>query len=129
VSRARAVLDASAVLALLFKEPGGQAVVDVVSRAAVSTVNCVEVWQRCRTVGYDPSEARDRLLGVGLVITALSTAQAEWAGELRESTSHLGLSLADRCCLALALDTGLPVLTADGTWAKADVGADVVVIR
>jgi len=129
VSRARAVLDASAVLALLFKEPGGQAVVDVVSRATVSTVNWVEVWQRCRAVGYDPSEARDRLLGVGLVITALSTAQAEWAGELRESTSHLGLSLADRCCLALGLDTGLPVLTADGTWAKADVGADVVVIR
>ncbi len=75
MSRARAVLDASAVLALLFKEPGGQAVVDVVSRAAVSAVNWVEVWQRCRTVGYDPSEARDRLLGVGLVITALSTAR------------------------------------------------------
>jgi len=25
--------------------------------------------------------------------------------------------------------TGLPILTADGTWTKADVGADVVVIR
>jgi len=72
--------------------------------------------------------ARDRLLGVGLVITALSTAQVERAGELRESTSHLGLLLSDRCCLALALDTGLPVLTGDGTSAKADVGA-VVVIR
>jgi PIN domain nuclease of toxin-antitoxin system len=123
------VLDASAVLALLFGEPGAEAVAGVLSRATVSTVNWVEVWQRCRTVCHDPTDVRDRLLGVGLVITALSAAQAERAGELREATSHLGLSLADRCCLALALDNGLPVLTADGTWAQADVGADVVVIR
>jgi PIN domain nuclease of toxin-antitoxin system len=123
------VLDASAVLALLFEEPGGRAVVDVVSRATLSTVNWVEVWQCCRTVGHEPSDVRDRLLGAGLIITALSTAQAERAAALRESTRHLGLSLADRCCLALALETGLPVLTADGTWPKADVGAEVVVIR
>jgi hypothetical protein len=56
-------------------------VAGVVSRA---TVYWVEVWHRCRSVGHDPTDVRDRLLGVGLVITALSTSQAEQAGELRE---------------------------------------------
>jgi len=128
-SRRRAVLDASAVLALLFEEPGAAAVADVVPRATVSAINWIEVWHRCRTVGYDPADVRDRLLGVGLEIAALSVSQAEAAAELREPTRHLGLSLADRCCLVLAIQSGLPALTADAAWTGADVGADVTVIR
>ena len=39
------------------------------------------------------------------------------------------LSLADRACLALAERLGVPAVTADQEWAKADVGAEVQLIR
>ncbi len=40
-----------------------------------------------------------------------------------------GLSLGDRACLALARRLGLPVLSADRTWLKVDVGVAVEFIR
>lgn len=123
------VLDASAVLALLFDEPGAERVVPVLERSILSTVNWAEVWQRCRALGADPAEAAERLVGAGLDFAPLSTAEAELAGELRARTERFGLSLADRCCLALAIHRQLPVLTSDATWVSAGVGADIVVIR
>lgn len=51
------------------------------------------------------------------------------AALLRNSTRPYGLSLGDRACLALARREGLPVLTADRSWAKLDVGVEVVLIR
>ena len=45
------------------------------------------------------------------------------------STRKAGLSLADRACLALALDLGATAVTADRAWAKVDVGVEVKVIR
>ena len=42
--------------------------------------------------------------------------QAYAADGLRTSTRERGLSLADRACLALALQLGAPVLTADRAW-------------
>jgi PIN domain nuclease of toxin-antitoxin system len=38
-------------------------------------------------------------------------------------------SLADRACLALAERLGVPAVTADREWAKADVAAEVQLIR
>jgi len=43
------------------------------------------------------------------------------ATELRPLTKHLGLSLGDRCCLALAILENLPAVTADKNWAGLNV--------
>jgi ribonuclease VapC len=43
--------------------------------------------------------------------------------------AQLGLSLADRACLALALRLGVAAHTADRAWADIDVGATIVLIR
>lgn len=48
---------------------------------------------------------------------------------LRLTTKTQGLSLADRACLALAERLDVPAVTADQEWAKADVGAEVQLIR
>jgi PIN domain nuclease of toxin-antitoxin system len=48
---------------------------------------------------------------------------------LRLATKAQGLSLADRACLALAERLEVPAVTADGEWAKADVDAEVRLIR
>lgn len=129
MSRTAAVLDASAVLALLFEESGARAVAEVLPRALVSAVNWVEIMQRGLEKGVDPAQDRHRLEAIGLAVVPLTARQAEDAAGLRAATRNLGLSLADRCCLALAREVGLPVLTADAAWDQADVGAAVVVIR
>jgi ribonuclease VapC len=55
--------------------------------------------------------------------------QAKLVASLWQATRVAGLSLGDRACLALGLQQGLPVLTADHQWAKADVGVKVEMIR
>ena len=54
---------------------------------------------------------------------------ADRTGELRRETRHLGLSLGDRACLALAESEGLPAMTADKKWAGANLGVDIRIIR
>ena len=59
----------------------------------------------------------------------LSAAQASAAGLLRRMTRAQGLSLGDCCCLALALERGARVMTADRAWAGLDLGVEIEVIR
>ncbi len=49
--------------------------------------------------------------------------------KLYPQTRNRGLSLADRACLALALDKGWPVMTADRAWAGLDIDVEVEMIR
>lgn len=129
MSRATVVLDASAILAFLFEEPGAETVQRSVSRGLVSAVNWAEVAQACLARGADPVAARSALSNVGLEIVPLHVAVAEAAAAMREATRPFGLSLADRCCLALAASYDLPALTTDGAWADASTPAIVVLIR
>jgi ribonuclease VapC len=129
MSARAAILDASALLAFLFDEPGAEPVAEVLDRASISTVNWVEVAQHSRDRGNDVRDARERLTKAGLQIVPLSVEDAEGAAELRGATRKLGLSLADRCCLAFARRAGLPALTADGAWRDARLDAEVILIR
>jgi len=67
--------------------------------------------------------------GLGVTIVPFGAEDAELAAQLRSSTQILGLSLADRACLALAARTDLPALTADRAWAGLDVGIRVRLFR
>ncbi|MFL6293015.1 MAG: twitching motility protein PilT [Thermoanaerobaculia bacterium] len=58
-----------------------------------------------------------------------SAAQAERAAFLRALTRHLGLSLGDRACLALADELKLPAATADRNWADLTLAIEIRVIR
>jgi ribonuclease VapC len=129
VSARTAILDASALLAFLFDEPGAEPVAEVLDQASILTVNWVEVAQHSRERGNDMRDARERLTKAGLQIVPLSVEDAEGAAELRGATRRLGLSLADRCCLAFARRTGLPALTADGAWRSVKFDGEVVLIR
>jgi PIN domain nuclease of toxin-antitoxin system len=66
---------------------------------------------------------------VALQVVDYDEAQALKTAALRPLTIHLGLSLGDRACLALAAAMRLPVMTTDRKWAELDVGVEVVVIR
>jgi ribonuclease VapC len=132
------VLDASALLAQLKREPGSDVVELAVGRgAAINLVNWSEVLTYVARTGGSIAEViqafSDRgLLGREglLILVPIAEADARLAAELVSRTSRFGLSLADRLCIAIGLRLHLPILTADRLWAELDVpGADVRLIR
>jgi ribonuclease VapC len=126
--RAR-VVDASALLAMLHAEPGAEIVEEAVAESAISTVNWSEVYQRSLARGVDVAGLRSDVEALGLEIVLFTVDDAEQAAELWPPTRHLGLSLGDRACLALARRLGLPTLTADRSWLDLTLGVQIVAIR
>ena len=129
MSSERAVLDASAVLAYLHSEDGSHTVRQALDGAVMSAVNLAEVHSVVTERGADGNRATARLMGMGVRVAPFGEGDAAVVGALRPGTKRLGLSLADRACLALGLRLGVPVLAADAALAGADVGVEVVFIR
>ncbi|HLZ75677.1 type II toxin-antitoxin system VapC family toxin [Phenylobacterium sp.] len=123
-----AVLDASAVLALIQGEPGGAAVEARLDRAKLSAVNLAEVAQRLNDQWPDDMVATV-LAKLPCEVVDFNAALALRAGLLRRLTRAKGLSLGDRACLALAERESAAVLTGDRAWAELDLGVEVVLIR
>jgi PIN domain nuclease of toxin-antitoxin system len=132
---ARAVLDASALLAWLQDEPGAQLVdTALAAGAAMSAVNWAEVLSKAAEAGQDPDALAARLTDEGLLgglveVLPLEAADAPLIARLRPLTRSAGLSLADRACLALAQRLGLEAVTAERAWAGLELGVSVRVIR
>jgi ribonuclease VapC len=127
--RANAAIDASALLALLFTEPGAEEVADfIASVAAVSTVNLCETATVLVRRGLDAetilSPVREQL-----IIEPFTDADALVAATLYHQTAAKGLSLGDRACLALADRLGSPAVTAEQVWSELDLEIEVRVIR
>ena len=123
-----AVLDASALIAYLLDEPGADAVYEALDGAVMSAVNWAEVASCLVRRGASAKQIRSALGGGVLHIEPVTAEDAERVADLRAPTRSAGLSLADRCCLALAERLGSPVLTADRAWGDIDVPADVRLI-
>ena len=123
------VLDASALLALFLKEPGGSVVEAAADRALISAVNWSEVVQKLLARAVDVVGLREEVDELGIVIASFTADDAEVSAVLGPSTRHLGLSLADRACLALGRRLDVPVLTADRTWLGAELGVEIRSIR
>ena len=130
-----AVLDASALLALVHEEQGATRVELAVRRGALmTTVNWAETLSRMaeggETVDVLARRIRRVIEKVGtLALVPFDEAQAEQAARLRVTTKSLGLSLADRACLALGRLHRLPVLTTDRAWRSLHLSIKIDVIR
>jgi len=125
------ILDASAVLAFLLREPGQDRVMEALLREPrMTTVNFAEVVTRyvLRGAAAQGERLREEL---PVVFVSVDEDLALQAALMASVTRPLGLSLGDRICLALARRTGLPALTADRSWlgVAADLGVTVEVIR
>jgi ribonuclease VapC len=112
------VLDASALLALLQDEPGAEVVEPVLESAVISAVNWSEVLQKSLDRGVEVVDLGDELGALGLTIAPFTAGDAEATASLRRPTAHLGLSLADRACLALAGRLRTDAFTTDQTWSE-----------
>ena len=110
------VLDASAVLALIRDEPGGDKVAQRIGRAAISTVNLQEVAKELMTSGLDEPTARELVGELRLAVEPHTADDAYAAAALHEATKEYGRGLGDRTCMALAMRLKLPALTTDREW-------------
>jgi PIN domain nuclease of toxin-antitoxin system len=125
------VLDASALLAMIREEPGGEAVATAIGRSRMSTVNFAEVVSYLTYAGL-PSDQVDAMLNkLPIRVIDADVALAWAAGRLRGTTAEAALSLGDRFCLALGARDQLPVWTADRQWRTiADqLEVEIVLIR
>ena len=125
------VFDSSAVLALIFGEPGADLVARLMDQndALISSVNQAEVLGKLLDRGLSADDVAAISQQLPLKVMPFTPEQAQLAGGLRPATRALGLSLGDRCCLALAQQQGgATVVTADRPWAGL-AGFDITLIR
>jgi len=112
------VLDASCLLASAFGEPGGELVRPLIDGALISAANWSEFVRKSQQHGVDTQGMRAELEGAGLRIVPVSAEHAEAAANLWVMGRPLGLSLADRLCLALGLAQASKVYSADRAWCQ-----------
>ncbi len=124
------VLDSSAILAILFGEPGAAAITDGLRADSVaSTINLAEVQTKLVRLGQDPDVAWQDAAATPSRILPYTEDHAKLTGSLAARTRHLGLSLGDRSCLALGILLNSPVYTADQIWRNLDIGIPIHIIR
>lgn len=126
-----AVLDASAVLAMLLDEPGGERVRSLVRVSAMTTVNFGEVVGFYARRGGLEEKIKQWLGELPVARVPFDAELAYATGLMMPITVRAGLSFGDRACLALARRLGVKALTADRPWSRIAnaVGAEVELIR
>ena len=124
-----AVLDSSAVLALLQNEAGSETVSQLICGALVSAVNLTEVHSKLIGKGIPAPLSWKKIASLQCDVCSYTGEQARIAAELIEVAKPFGLSLGDRACVALAIDRKATVYTTDRIWKNLALGIKVEVIR
>lgn len=125
----RIVLDASAILAVLGREPGAEQVLQHVMNTAAGTVNLAEVHGKLVGRGIPNQDAWEATVSLVHEVVSFDSHQAALVGMLVAQTKPFGLSLGDRACLVLGMVLKAPVYTSERAWKNLDLGVRVHVIR
>ena len=113
------LLDATALLALLFEEKGADVVASALDDgAAMSAATVAEVAVRLQMEGWSDRDVSVVLSDLNFEVIPVDAEIALLSGVVRQKTQKLGLCLGDRLCLATARVHERPVLTANKTWKK-----------
>ena len=123
------VVDASAVLAVIFREPGQEKVRPILDDARISAVNLTEVVTRLIDRDASEEDIAATLNDMCLKVVPFDSELAMAAARLRGRTRAKGLSLGDRACVALAVADQATVVTTDRAWAELDLPVPVLLIR
>ena len=125
----KVVLDASAILAYLQEEPGGEIVEEYKGNALISAVNLAEVCSRLADNGYNSVEIRGFVNKLNMQVISFDTDQAFGVGDLRSSTIKYGMSIGDRACLFLSRKYNFPAVTTNRIWKKINLDTEIRLIR
>ena len=97
--------------------------------STMSSVNFAEVWTKLHQVELPEPRRVEAIFGLLHAIESFTPEHARMTAFLQASTKHAGLSLGDRACLALALQSNAEAITTDRAWAKIDVGCPIHIVR
>jgi len=113
------LLDASALMALIFNEPGAGRVRDVIDDSQVHAVNLGEVVRKLVALGMPVDEVIVRIEDLKLeMLEELNSKHIQEIARLTVEAKRLGLSLGDCVCLVVAESMGMAALTADRRWSE-----------
>ncbi len=123
------VLDASAVLAYVLSEAGSAVVGERMNGDNVGG----ELFRSAQEVAIERGGSTDVIADLfdrsEVEVIPFDEEQAVVAANLFATTSEQGLSFADRACLALGIQRGAAVLTAEHRMGEARVPVKVILIR
>ena len=122
------VVDSSALLAVVQRERGAEAVESVEGDLIVSPVILAETLSIAAERGFDVAAVEQDLMNMGLKIYNVVDEDVRRVVEMH-GLAKLNISLADRFCLALAQRLGLPTLTGDRAWARLELPIEVRLFR
>ncbi|MGB3722451.1 MAG: type II toxin-antitoxin system VapC family toxin [Pacificimonas sp.] len=112
------VYDASAILAFLKRERGGERVMQVADHAVMSAVNYSEVVAKIHEGGGDIEVGVAALENLRLSVLPFGAQEATEAGRLQSITHRTGISFGDRACISLAQMRDATALTTDLRWSE-----------
>lgn len=123
------VIDASAFLAIMRAETGAENTLARLRRSVMSAVNVSEALMRGVETGAPLALMREFLVVQQVHVVPFDDRLAVEAALLRPATKHLGLSFADRACIATAIKLDATIVTADRVWSTLDLPCKVELIR
>ena len=129
VSKEKWVIDASAVLAAIQNEQGAEYVKKHIDRCVISSVNWSEVLQKLSNSGSEVEKIAAYLNALGLRVIDFTEDDGRISASLWSSCKSLGLSLADRACLATGLRLKTKIITADRVWGELEIKSQIHLIR
>ena len=123
MNKNKIILDASALLALINNEKGANKVEPFIGNIIMSSVNVTEIVRKVYEILGNDNEEQCKLCIEPFIdsIIEFDKTLCYIAASLKSQTQHKDLSLADRACLATALQLGLPIYTADRILAELDL--------
>jgi len=125
------VLDSSAVLAMVYGEPGGakvqSAIVSSLHAVSISAVNWCEVLTKLGQKSSAIAAGKLAAILPGVEVVPFGQEEAERAASLAKRCPDI--SLGDRACLSLASYRDSTAWTADKIWAQMPVGAKLKMLR
>lgn len=121
-------MDTSAVLAVLYGEPGAVEAERALRGGVIGMANLVEVVSRGEAKGQPGARTLGYISAWGLEIAPVDRATADQAIALWNYRKPF-LSLGDRLCIGLARARGWPILTGDRVWRDLSLGVEVRLFR
>lgn len=127
----KALLDSSAITALVKKEPGADKVSAVLPHALMSSVNVMEAVRVLQRFNFTYAEATENMSFLLGEVVLFDREQSYKAARLESIARRYGLSLGDCVCLSLAQELNIKVLTSDTAWLPAapELNISVKLIR
>lgn len=123
------ILDASALIALIYQEKGAELVANILEHAEISAVNLSEVIAYMIKNDIPAEQIITLFEDLSIPVIPFDEEQSFIAGKLIKTTTTKGLSFGDRACLSLAIQKNSQVYTADRIWETLPLDIAIKLIR